>query len=316
MPAPLSVDDILLKQKAEKEAASKPKFLTKEQRAALALEKRNAEVKQQQQREDQDRESRVQLEKAVEGERRRDDGRYGGGGPNGYQNGGHSNGHGYGQSNGMPLSCPGHRGLVGAGITDNIGQQGRYDRFEARGGRNGYSHDQHGRDGRYSNANGNGAYGGNAGNANGHGHHHGHSNGVSTPPIGPRGHGPPTGPRGMMGAPPVPSPLASGSSTPASQQHSSGAAAAIAPTDAVMPTDTELLSIRARYLGLKSDRKPRQRKAQDNKKINFDWNADDDTTANDQGTWSSELKGKGPGGTMLGGRQVGYGERPVTEGEK
>ncbi|OAV88725.1 hypothetical protein PTTG_01883 [Puccinia triticina 1-1 BBBD Race 1] len=41
---PLSIETLLAQQKAEKEAASKPKFLSKEQRAALAIAKREQEV--------------------------------------------------------------------------------------------------------------------------------------------------------------------------------------------------------------------------------------------------------------------------------
>ncbi|POW06176.1 hypothetical protein PSHT_10481 [Puccinia striiformis] len=41
---PLSIETLLAQQKAEKEAASKPKFLSKEQRAALAIAKRQEEV--------------------------------------------------------------------------------------------------------------------------------------------------------------------------------------------------------------------------------------------------------------------------------
>ncbi|KAH9814704.1 pre-mRNA-splicing ATP-dependent RNA helicase prp28 [Melampsora americana] len=41
---PLSIENLLAQQKAEKEAASKPKFLSKEERAAIAIEKRVQEV--------------------------------------------------------------------------------------------------------------------------------------------------------------------------------------------------------------------------------------------------------------------------------
>ncbi|KAG0149724.1 hypothetical protein CROQUDRAFT_713802 [Cronartium quercuum f. sp. fusiforme G11] len=41
---PLSIESLLAQQKAEKEAASKPKFLSKEERAAMAIEKRAQEV--------------------------------------------------------------------------------------------------------------------------------------------------------------------------------------------------------------------------------------------------------------------------------
>ena len=44
MSGPLSIADIVARQKAEKEAASKPKFLGKKEREALALERRVAEI--------------------------------------------------------------------------------------------------------------------------------------------------------------------------------------------------------------------------------------------------------------------------------
>jgi ATP-dependent RNA helicase DDX23/PRP28 len=100
MAGPLSVDEILARQKAEKEAAAKvshhpvlcsskanlqPKFLSKADRAKLALEKRNAEVKEQQEREEAERKERLEFDRKAEEERRRaNEGRYGGpGGPGG-----------------------------------------------------------------------------------------------------------------------------------------------------------------------------------------------------------------------------------------
>lgn len=63
--------------------------------------------------------------------------------------------------------------------------------------------------------------------------------------------------------------------------------------------------IRARYLGQKLDKsKPRLRKAAD-KKVIFDWNVGDDTTAAERGSWTSEIKGQGTGGAMFGGRLAG-----------
>jgi len=111
MAGPLSVEDILAKQKAEKEAAAKPKFLSKAERAKLALEKRNAEVKSQQQRDEEEKSARIAFEQQVEDERRRsEDNRYSGNsngrysqGQQGYGNGqnvrDHGNGHGHGQRN-------------------------------------------------------------------------------------------------------------------------------------------------------------------------------------------------------------------------
>jgi ATP-dependent RNA helicase DDX23/PRP28 len=79
MAGPLSVEDILAKQKAEKEAAAKPKFLSKAERAKIALEKRNAEVKSQQQRDEEEKAARIAFEQQVEEERRRtEESRYSG----------------------------------------------------------------------------------------------------------------------------------------------------------------------------------------------------------------------------------------------
>lgn len=49
-----------------------------------------------------------------------------------------------------------------------------------------------------------------------------------------------------------------------------------------MPTDSELSSIRARYLGQKTTKaKPRLRKQTD-KKLIFDWKAEDDTSGDNR----------------------------------
>lgn len=140
-------------------------------------------------------------------------------------------------------------------------------------------------------------------------------------PTGPRGSGPPTGPRGMTSqngsatplhnhnSPAVPSPLAGASTpTPSSPKPST-------PGDVAPPTDYELSTIRARYLGQKlNEKKPRLRKAQD-KKVNFDWKAEDDTTATEQGSWRSQVVGQGPGAVMLGGRLAGFDEGGLRRGQ-
>ncbi|GAA5938520.1 DEAD/DEAH box helicase [Sporobolomyces koalae] len=59
---PLSIEQILEQQRKEKEAQSKPKFLTKQERQALALAKRAQEVEQQKQLELDQLEQRQQLE--------------------------------------------------------------------------------------------------------------------------------------------------------------------------------------------------------------------------------------------------------------
>ena len=89
---PLSIESLLLKQKEEKEAAAKvclpcpmrakhcshvfsicqPKFLTKEQRAQLAIEKRAREIKEERERENNARKDREELEKEAEEIRQRE----------------------------------------------------------------------------------------------------------------------------------------------------------------------------------------------------------------------------------------------------
>ncbi|WRT70715.1 pre-mRNA-splicing ATP-dependent RNA helicase PRP28 [Kwoniella shivajii] len=257
MAGPLSVDEIVAKQKAEKEAASKPKFLSKADRAKLALEKRQAEVKSQQSKEDGERIQRIEFERAAEDERRRaDSSRY--------------------------------------GTQNNHDGRGSYDRY---GRQDGYGRQDYGRSDL-------------------------RANGRANIPNGPRGGpAPPSAPRGMRdNGTPLPyngngngnghgtgpsTPLA-GSSTPTPNS----------PGDVAFPTDMEISALRARYLGQKIDgKKPRLRKAND-KKVVFDWNEGDDTTIVERGTWASDVKGKGPGGTMFGGRLAGFDEGGKRRGQE
>ncbi|ORY31211.1 Pre-mRNA-splicing ATP-dependent RNA helicase PRP28 [Naematelia encephala] len=273
MAGPLSVEDILAKQKAEREAAAKPKFLTKEQRAKLALEKRNAEVKEQQAREEEEKRSRIDFEQQAEEERRKTEAAR------------------YGQGNGQ-------YGGGGYGRQDRYGRDGHRQNGNTNGNGNG--------NGWQNDRNGRGGYSNGGGQANGNGQ------AAVTTPTAPRGHAPPSAPRSMQNGhtPATASPLA-GSSTPVP-----GSPKPNTPGDAAAPTDAELSIIRARYLGQKADnKKPRLRKIADKKMI-FDWNAADDTTAAEQGTWSGQLKGQGPGGAMFGGRIAGFEEEePVQEGK-
>jgi ATP-dependent RNA helicase DDX23/PRP28 len=292
MAGPLSVDEILAKQKADKDAAGRvcsfssrcrvakltlqPKFLTKAERAALALEKRNTDVKAQQEREEVEKREREEFEKKAEEERRRSDGgRYGAGGPNEGRceltlvsfraklitDGGFNRNDGYGGRN----DGQGRHGAYG-------GQGGRNDGYGGQGGRNdGYGG---GRDGGHGNRGGygNGRDGGRDGRYGGPSGPSGPSQ-SNGPPTGPRGAHTPTGPRGANGHAPLHhSPLATnGSGAPASPKPT-------APGDVAMPTDSELNTIRARYLGQKVDKsKPRLRKQTD-KKLIFDWKAEDDTS--------------------------------------
>ncbi|KIP09068.1 hypothetical protein PHLGIDRAFT_29196 [Phlebiopsis gigantea 11061_1 CR5-6] len=82
---PLSIESLLQKQKAEKEAAAKPKFLTKEQRAQLAIQKRAQEIREQKEKDEVSRQGRERLEREAEEIRQREREReratrYGGGG--------------------------------------------------------------------------------------------------------------------------------------------------------------------------------------------------------------------------------------------
>ncbi|KAH7107572.1 P-loop containing nucleoside triphosphate hydrolase protein [Auriculariales sp. MPI-PUGE-AT-0066] len=60
---PLSIESLLQKQKEEREAASKPKFLSKEERAKLAIEKRAQEIREQREKEQQQRGDREAFER-------------------------------------------------------------------------------------------------------------------------------------------------------------------------------------------------------------------------------------------------------------
>ncbi|KAF5358278.1 hypothetical protein D9756_001646 [Leucocoprinus leucothites] len=63
---PLSIETLLQKQRQEKEAAAKPKFLTKEERAKIAIAKRAQEIKDQKARDEASRRDREALEREAE----------------------------------------------------------------------------------------------------------------------------------------------------------------------------------------------------------------------------------------------------------
>ncbi|KAF9515879.1 hypothetical protein BS47DRAFT_1371903 [Hydnum rufescens UP504] len=74
---PLSIELLVQRQKAEREANSKPKFLSKEERAKLAIEKRVQEINEQREKEDRLRQDRERLENGERyGGSSRDGGRY------------------------------------------------------------------------------------------------------------------------------------------------------------------------------------------------------------------------------------------------
>jgi ATP-dependent RNA helicase DDX23/PRP28 len=321
MAGPLSVEDILAKQKAEKEAAAKvshpppvtcsslvahfsqPKFLTKAERQRLALEKRNAEVKEQQEKDEVEKQSRVEFERAAEEERRR-------AAASRYGTGGGSSGRceWLGLARARAERCLRWiRELMCLDDQYDRDGYGRQDGYGARGGgygRGGYGRQDYRDDRRDFRGGDRGGpdQGGRNGPAS--------SGGV---PTGPRGQGTPSGPRSMQngsghgngygngyGSPAhISSPLA-GSSAPG------GSPKPNQPGDVALPSDTELSTIRARYLGGKVDnKKPYLRKATDKRAI-FDWKPEEDTTASEQGTWRSEVMGAAP--TAFGGRLAGYDE--------
>ncbi|KAF8742380.1 hypothetical protein AX14_004933 [Amanita brunnescens Koide BX004] len=63
---PLSIETLLRKQREEKEAASKPKFLSKEERAKLALDKREQEIREQREKDEKRKVERDALERDAE----------------------------------------------------------------------------------------------------------------------------------------------------------------------------------------------------------------------------------------------------------
>jgi len=74
---PLSIESLLQKQKEEREAAARPKFLSKEERAKIAIAKRAQEIHEEKKREDENRKNREQLEREAEVIRRQErDGKY------------------------------------------------------------------------------------------------------------------------------------------------------------------------------------------------------------------------------------------------
>ncbi|KAI6160107.1 P-loop containing nucleoside triphosphate hydrolase protein [Pisolithus thermaeus] len=69
---PLSIESLLQKQKEEKEAAAKPKFLSKEERAKLAIARRATELKEQREREERSKREKEALEREAEEVRQRE----------------------------------------------------------------------------------------------------------------------------------------------------------------------------------------------------------------------------------------------------
>lgn len=69
---PLSLEELLAKKKAEEQSRAKPKFLSKEERAAEALRKRQAEVEEMRHKTDEERKKRMEFTKEATFESKRD----------------------------------------------------------------------------------------------------------------------------------------------------------------------------------------------------------------------------------------------------
>ncbi|KAH9981240.1 P-loop containing nucleoside triphosphate hydrolase protein [Lactifluus volemus] len=63
---PLSIESLLQRQKEEREAAARPKFLSKEERAKIAIAKRAQEIHEERRKEEENRKNREQLEREAE----------------------------------------------------------------------------------------------------------------------------------------------------------------------------------------------------------------------------------------------------------
>ncbi|EIM90151.1 P-loop containing nucleoside triphosphate hydrolase protein, partial [Stereum hirsutum FP-91666 SS1] len=256
---PLSIDSLLLKQKAEKEAASKPKFLSKEERANLAIARRAAELAQEKEKVTSVQRDREALEREAEQLRARERdarGTYGGGGGGG---GGRYGGGGGGGGGGR--------------YEDRYDRDGRdRDRYNRR--------DNRGRPAPPPPAPApqGGGGGGGAGYA-----------GVPTGPRADRSKAPPTGPSAAASssspAPsssmPPPSLPPSHASTPTPSSHPTSTSTYTTTTSDssstyVPPmTSSDLSAIRSRYLGV--DKKKRKIRKMNDRKFVFDWDEQEDT---------------------------------------
>ncbi|TFK54978.1 P-loop containing nucleoside triphosphate hydrolase protein [Heliocybe sulcata] len=214
---PLSIESLLAKQKAEKEAAAKPRFLTKEERAKLAIEKRQQEIRERHEKEARSKQERETMERQAEELREREGGR-------------------------------------------NYSRGGRYDDRYARdrGDRYGRRDNRDSRrpDDRQSRP----AY----------------QHGIPTGPRADRGRAPPTGPASSSASP------APSSSMPPPPPPAAVATSLItSASESYVPniSESEMSAIRSRYLGV--DKKKRKIRKMNDRKFVFDWDAQDDTFAND-----------------------------------
>ncbi|KAJ7582885.1 P-loop containing nucleoside triphosphate hydrolase protein [Mycena floridula] len=216
---PLSIEFLLQKQRAEKEAAAKPKFLSKEERAKLAIAKRAQEIKEQKERDENTRKDRENLERDAEEIRMRDRERQ----PSG--------------------------GRYGRGQDDRYGHPERDSRDNNRNRRQSAHQNNRPQEREaYQNV--------------------------------------PTGPRADRGktssANPSPGPATPSATMPPPPPPSNGGSQTLpeSSTPFVPPmTDTDLSAIRSRYLGV--DKKKRKIRKINDRKFVFDWDAQDDTFAED-----------------------------------
>ncbi|KAF4615458.1 hypothetical protein D9613_002960 [Agrocybe pediades] len=224
---PLSIENLLQKQREEKEAASKPKFLTKEERAKIAIAKRAEEIRLERERLESARKDREQLEREAEELAQRErNGRYGGGG-----------GGGSGRYQDRYSDRDRDR--------DRGDRNGRRDRDGPRGGRHAPPSNSARDDGRSRD---------------------GYQN-VPTGPRAERGHKSSNSQDVTMSSSMPPPPV------PASALQND--------SESYVPpmTDNDLSAIRSRYLGV--DKKKRKIRKMNDRKFVFDWDAQDDTFAED-----------------------------------
>lgn len=217
---PLSIETLLRKQKEEKEAASKPKFISKGERAKLALAKREQEIKEQKEREETKKHERDALEREADELRQKELHQV-------------SSGSRYGN----------------AKYEDRYGHPER-DRGDRYGRRDRDSRDT--RDG---------------GRSSGR-----QKEGFQNVPTGPRAD---REKHVVSGSTPPPSTVSAPLSTT-----SVGTPTIPESTPFVPPmTDNDLSAIRSRYLGV--DKKKRKIRKMNDRKFVFDWDAQDDTFAED-----------------------------------
>ncbi|KAG6850585.1 hypothetical protein H0H93_011253 [Arthromyces matolae] len=228
---PLSIESLLQKQKADKEAASKPKFLSKEERAKIAIAARAKEISEQREREEKARKDRDALEREADEVRQKEYSQV-------------SSGSRYEDRYGHPERDRESRNE----------RYGRRDRDRDRDHRRGNmppppppsNDDRRGSRDNYNN--------------------------VPTGPRASRGKG---GSSQSSNPTATPAPPSSTSAQPPSNDSLTDQNSSYVPP----MTDNDLTAIRSRYLGV--DKKKRKIRKMNDRKFVFDWDAQDDTYAED-----------------------------------